>query len=258
LFSYDARSRQVKEEIKNTGLDFKSAGAGPDGIVIEQFGTLLLFDLKSGKTRPVPVKIAGDLPEVRERMVNVSRRLSNAHLSPNAARAVFEARGEILTVPAEKGDVRVITNTPGVMERYPAWSPDGKTIAYFSDESGEYDLQLAPQSGEGAVTKIPMPEPGSYRAPQWSPDSQKIAFVDARMRIWYLDVESKKITRVDKERFWAPFTNDWVPVWSPDSKWLAYSKRLSNYLGAIHAYSLADDKATQITDGLSDQVSRLR
>jgi tricorn protease len=252
LFSYDSRSRQVKEEVKNTGLDFKSAGAGPDGIVIEQFGGLLLFDVKTGKTKAVPVKIAGDLPEVRERMVNVSRRLSNAHLSPNAARAVFEARGEILTVPAEKGDVRNLTGTPGVMERSPAWSPDGKTIAYFSDESGEYELHLAPQSGEGAVTKIPLPEPGSYRAPQWSPDSKKIAFVDARMRIWYLDVESKKVTQVDKERFWAPFTNDWVPVWSPDSKWLAYSKRLANYLGAIHAYSLADGKATQVTDGLSD------
>jgi tricorn protease len=252
LFSYDTRSRQVKEEIKNTGLDFKSAGAGPDGIVVEQFGGLLLFDPKTGKARPVSVTIAGDLAEVRERMVNVSRRLSNAHLSPNAARAVFEARGEILTVPAEKGDARVITNTPGVMERSPAWSPDGKTIAYFSDESGEYALHLAPQSGQGTVTKIPLPEPGSYRAPQWSPDSKKIAFVDARMRVWYLDVDTKKITQVDKERFWAPFTNDWVPVWSPDSKWLAYSKRLANYLGGIHVYSLADGKAIQITDGLSD------
>ncbi len=252
LFSYDARSRQVKEEIKNTGLDFKSAGAGPDGIVIEQFGGLLLFDLKTGKARPVPVRIAGDLPEVRDRMVNVGRRLGSAHLSPNAARAVFAARGEILTVPAEKGNVRVITNTPAVMERSPAWSPDGKTIAYFSDESGEYELHLAPQNGEGTVTKIPLPEPGSYRAPQWSPDSQKIAFADSRMRIWYLDVASRKITKVDKERFWDPASNDWTPVWSPDSKWLAYSKRLPNYLGAIHAYSLADGKVTQITDGLSD------
>jgi tricorn protease len=252
LFSYDTRSKQVKEEIKNNSLDFKSAGAGPDGIVIEQFGGLLLFDIKTGKTKSVPVKIDGDLPEVRDRMLNVGRRLSSAHLSPNAARAVFEARGEILTVPAEKGDVRMITHTPGVMERTPAWSPDGKTIAYFSDESGEYALHLAPQSGSSAVTKIPMPEPGFYWKPQWSPDSTKVAFVDSRMRIWYVDIESKKITQVDKERFWAPGSNDWVPVWSPDSKWLAYSKRLGNYLGAIHAYSLADGKATQITDGLSD------
>jgi tricorn protease len=173
LFSYDPRSHQVKEELKNTGLDFKSIGGGTDGIVIEQFGGLSLFDLKTGKAKPVPVTIAGDLPEVRERMVNVSRRLGSAHLSPNAARAVFEARGEILTVPAEKGDVRVITNTPKIMERSPAWSPDGKTIAYFSDEAGEYALHLAQQTGMGEAVKVPMPEAGFYREPVWSPDSQE-------------------------------------------------------------------------------------
>ena len=252
LFSYDTRSKQLKEEIKNSGLDFKSAGAGPDGIVIEQFGQLILFDLKTGKTKPVPVKIAGDLPEVRERLVNVSRRLTSPDLSPTAARAVFAARGEIVTVPAEKGDARVITNTPGVMERSPVWSPDGKNIAYFSDESGEYGLHIAPQTGTGALTRLTMPEPGFYRGPQWSPDSTKISFVDARMRIWYVDVESKKFTQVDKERFWGAFSTDWVPTWSPDSKWLVYSKRLANYMGAIHVYSLGDGKVTQITDGLSD------
>ena len=252
LFSYDPRSKQVKEEVKNNGLDFKSAGAGPDAIVIEQFGGLLLFDLKTGKTRPVPVRIAGDLPEVRERMVDVSRRLSNAHLSPNAARAVFEARGEIVTVPAEKGDVRNITNSPKVMERFPAWSPDGKTIAYFSDEPGEYELCLAPQNGLGAVTRIAMPEPGFYRGPRWSPDSKKIAFTDSHMRIWFVDVESRKTVQVGKERFWNPFGDAYAPAWSPDSKWLAYAVRLPNYLGAVYAYSLESGKSTQITDGMSD------
>lgn len=252
LFSYDTRSHQVKEEVKNNGLDFKSIGAGPDGIVIEQFGTLSLFDIRTGKVKPVPVTIAGDLPEVRERMVNVGRRLTTAHISPNGARAVFEARGEILTVPSEKGDVRNLTNTPKTMERSPSWSPDGKSIAYFSDEGGEYSLHLAPQSGMGAVVKVAMPEPGFYRDPVWSPDSKKIAFVDSHMRIWYVDVESKKITQVDKERYWDPAGDEWIPVWSPDSKWLAYSKRLTNYLGAVYAYSLASAKATQITDGMSD------
>jgi tricorn protease len=252
LFSYDTRSHQVKEEVKNAGFDFKSIGAGPDAIVVEQLGGLALFDLKSATLKPVPVRIAGDLPEVRARMVNVSSRLSDAHLSPNATRALFEARGEIITVPAEKGDARVITQTPSVMERFPSWSPDGRTIAYFSDESGEYALHLAPQNGIGDVTKIPMPEPGFYRSPQWSPDSKKIAFVDTHMRIWYVDLESRTPVEVDKERFWNPFGDEWMPVWSPDSKWLAYSTRLSNYLGAIHVYSLASRKVTQITDGMSD------
>lgn len=252
LFSYDPRSKQVKEEVKNTGLDFKSAGAGPDGIVIERFGELILFDLKTGKTNSVSVRIAGDLPEVRERLVDVSKRLSSAHLSPNAARAVFEARGEIITVPAEKGGVRNLTNSPRVMERYPAWSPDGKTIAYFSDEFGEYELRLAPQNGLGVATRIPMPEPGFYRSPRWSPDSKKIAFTDSHMRIWYVDVESKKTVQVGKERFWNPFGDAYSPSWSPDSKWLTYAVRLSNYLGAVYAYSLESGKSSQITDGMSD------
>lgn len=252
LFSYDTRTRQVKEEVHNNGLDFKSAGAGPGGIVIEQFGSLLFFDTKTGRTRPVSVTLAGDLGQVRDQMMNVGRHLANAHLSPNAARAVFEANGEIITVPAEKGDVRDITNTPGVMERSPAWSPDGKTIAYLSDESGEYALHLAPQNGEGAVTKIPAPEPGFYRELRWSPDSSKIAMLDSHMRIWCVDLASKTFIRVDQDRFWNPAGDDYAPVWSPDSKWLAYSKRIDNYMGAIFVYSLADAKAVRITDGLSD------
>jgi tricorn protease len=251
LYSYDTRAKRVKEEFKNTGLDVKSIGAGPDAIVMEQFGALMLFDLKSAKVTPVNVKIAGDLPEVRERMVNVTRRLANPHLSPNAARVVFEARGEILTVPAEKGDPRILTNTPAVMERSPAWSPDGRSIAYLSDAGGEYQLMIAPQNGAGPATQIPLPEPGFYRGLQWSPDSKKISLVDSRLRIWFVDVETKAATQVDKERFWNPGA-DWIPVWSPDSKWLAYSKRLSNYMGAIHVYSLADKKASQVTDGMSD------
>src|SRR5260370_36743682 len=104
----------------------------------------------------------------------------------------------------------------------------------------------------GPVANIAMPEPGFYRCPQWSPASKKIAFTDSHMRIWYVDLESKKPVQVDKERYWNPFGNDWTPVWSPDSKWLAYSTRLTNYLGAVQAYSLVSGKVTQITDGMSD------
>ncbi len=251
LFSFDTRSKQAKEEIRNTGFDIKSASGGPGAIVYEQFGGLYLFDLGSGRTRPVPVRLTGDFPEVRDRLVNVSRRLRNAHLSPSAARALFEARGEILTVPAEKGDARNLTNTVSVMERDPAWSPDGKTIAYFSDESGEYAIHLAPQSGLGEVSRIALPQPGFYRGPHWSPDSKKITFVDSRLQIWYLDVETMQTHLVDKERYWTLGT-DHVPAWSPDSKWLAYSKRLENYMYAVHLYSLADGRSTQLTDGMSD------
>ena len=138
LFSYDMKTRQVKQLLENRGLDFKSAGAGPDAIVYAQFGSLQLYDLRSGKSKPVAVRLDADLAEVRPKFVEVGKGLRSPHLSPTVARALFAARGEILTVPAEKGDARNLTNSPGVMERDPAWSPDGKSIACFSDESGEY------------------------------------------------------------------------------------------------------------------------
>ena len=138
LFSYDTRTKSVTQALKNDSLDFKYASAGPDAIAIEQFGAIWLYDLKSGAAHKVDIHIAGDLPQLRPRYVNVASRIRSAAISPTGLRAAFEARGEILTVPAEKGDIHNLTNTPGADERYPAWSPDGTRIAYFSDESGEY------------------------------------------------------------------------------------------------------------------------
>ena len=173
LFSYDPQSRKVTELVKNTGKDIVSASAGPGGIVYEQFGQVHIFDIASGKEHPVKIEIAADLTEVRPHFQNVARELRNAAISPTGVRAVFEAHGEILTVPAEKGDIRNLTNTPGVMERTPAWSPDGKTIAYFSDESGEYALHIKPQNGAGETKKIPLAGKSAfYFDPKWSPDSK--------------------------------------------------------------------------------------
>ncbi len=254
LFSYDTKTKKVTQVVPNTGLELKSASAGPDAIVYEQFGALHLFDLRSGRSTQVNVRIAGDFPEVRPRLVNVGRRLQSPHISPTGARAVFEARGEILTVPAEKGDYRNLTDTPAIVERDPAWSPDGKTIAYFSDESGEYALHLRPQSGLGEVKKISLGAPPAfYGAPQWSPDSQKIAYVDCHLNIWYVDIAQGKPVKVDQDLSWLGVA-DLVPAWSPDSKWLAYPRKLSNSLRAIFLYSLAEAKSTQITDGMSDAL----
>lgn len=253
LFCYDTRTRAVKQVVENHGLDFKSASAGPGAIVYEQFGSLNLYDLKSGKTRRVEVQLAGDLPEIRPHFVNVGKRLHNADISPSGARAVFEARGEIVTVPAEKGDPRNLTNTPGVNERFPAWSPDGKTIAYFSDESGEYALHLKDQSGMGEVRKFSLGDkPAFYYAPRWSPDSKKIAYVDCHTGIWYIDLEQKKPVLVDKDYYFPDSPTDLAPVWSPDSKWLAYRKQLPSHMSAIHIYSIADAKSIQVTDGMSE------
>jgi len=249
LFLYDLQTKKTAQVVENNGLDLKSASAGPDGIVYEQFGSLHIYDLKTGKTKPVPIVVNADLPEVREHYAKVGSRLTNAHVSPNAARALFEARGEIITVPAEKGDVRNLSNTPAVMEREPSWSPDGKTIAYFSDESGEYALHLRPQDGTGQVVKIKLNDkPSFYSGARWSPDSKKIAYRDAHLGLWYVDIETQKSVRMDT----ALYNSDLAPSWSPDSKWVAYAKRLRNSLSAVFLFSLGDGKVTQLTDGMSD------
>jgi tricorn protease len=250
LFAYDTKSKKVDQVINNAGLDFKFASAGPGAIALEQFGTISLYDLKSGKTNRVAIRLANDLLSVRPRFERVGNRISNVAISPTGARAVFEARGEIVSVPAEKGDPRNLTNTTGVMERDPAWSPDGRWIAYFSDESGEYALHLRDQKGMGEVKKIQLP-PTFYYSPTWSPDSKKIAFVDKKVQLWYLEIDKSTPVKVDHNPIGA-LDDVLQPNWSPDSKWITYTKNLPNLLRAVFIYSLDSAKTNQITDGLSD------
>jgi tricorn protease len=252
LFSYDTKTKRVAEAVKNDGLDIKSANVGPDAIVYNQFGSINLYDLKTGRTSKVSVRVAGDVATLRPRYEKVGTRIANARLSPTGARAIFEARGEILSVPAEKGDVRNLTNTVGVMERDPAWSPDGKWIAYFSDESGEYALHLRPQNGMGEVRKLNLGNPPTfYYEPTWSPDSKKIAYTDKRLNLWYIDLEKGTPIKVDKnpDGLRADVMD---PVWAPDSKWIAYTRQLDNHLRAVFAYSVDAGRSHQLTDGMSD------
>jgi tricorn protease len=255
LFAYDTRKKSVTEVVKNGGLDFKSASAGPGGIVYEQFGSIFFYDLKTGKTRPVEIRVTADLPEVRPHFVNVATRVRSAGLSPTGARAVFEARGEILTVPAEKGDIRNLTNTPGVNERSPAWSPDGTRIAYFSDESGEYALHIASQNGAGDVQKIDLGSPGSfYYSLRWSPDSKKITYVDKRLNLWYVDLANPKPVRVFQDTFTGS-EQITEAAWSPDSQWLTYTKQGRSHMRSVYVYSLEKGDSHAITDGMSDAMS---
>jgi len=252
LFAYDTRTKRVSRVIENHGFDLKSASAGPGAIVYEQFGSLHLYDLATGRTRSLVVRIAADLLAVRPRRERVGDRIVRGRLSPSGVRAVFEARGELLTVPAEKGDVRNLTNTPGVAERDPAWSPDGRWIAYFSDESGEYALHIRSQSGLGEVKKIPLGTPPSFfYTPVWSPDSKKIAYTDKRLTLWYVDVEKAIPVKVDT----TTYENPWRvldPAWSPDSRWIIYTKQLDNRLCAVLVYSLETEQRHPLTDGMSD------
>ncbi len=254
LFAYDPVSKKVEQLIRNDGLDMKSASVGEDAIVYEQFGSLNLYDLKSGKARRVNVTISADMLSVRPRFEKVGPLITNptasvsAAISPAGARAVFQARGEIVTVPAEKGDPRNLTNTTGVMERSPAWSPDGRWIAYLSDESGEYALHLRQQSGMGEVKKIGLGNRAFFSDLTWSPDSKKIAYLDNHLGIWYVDIDQGKPVKIDTARRGTSFN----PSWSPDSRWIAFIKPVQSWYRAAFIYSLEENKSTQITDGLSD------
>ncbi|MDX2041505.1 MAG: PDZ domain-containing protein [Acidobacteriota bacterium] len=256
LYSYDVKTKKTDLLVKDSVFDIKTASAwsgdakSSAAIAFEQFGTIHLYDLKTNKAQKVSIRVAADQLAMRPRFERVGQRIFNTHISPTGARAVFEARGEIITVPAEKGDPRNLTNTPGVMERDPAWSPDGKWIAYFSEESGEYALHLRDQKGEGEVKKFALP-PTFYGSPTWAPDSKKIAFTDKKLQLWYLEIEKGQPVKVDANPI--GFNEDVMdPVWSPDSRWLTYTKQLPNLLRAVFVYSLETGKANQVTDGLGD------
>jgi tricorn protease len=252
IFAYDTKTKKVRQVLENTGLDLKSLSAGPDSLVYEQFGGIYTLDLKTEKASKVEIHISGDLPATRSHYEKVADKIQNAAISPTGVRAVFEARGEILTVPAEKGDVRNLTRTTAVAERDPAWSPDGKSIAFFSDESGEYALHVVDQTGLGNVKKINLGNPPSFfYSPNWSPDSKKIAYTDKRLNLWYVDVEKGIPVKVTSDRYEDP-TSTITPAWSPDSKWLTYAKFLENHMRNVFVYSLESGKESQITDGTSD------
>jgi tricorn protease len=255
LLSYDPKTKAVRVALNNDGLDFKSADAGPDSIVIEQFGAIWLYDLKSGMAHKVDIRISGDLPQLRPRFANVASRIANADISPTGLRAVFEARGEILTVPAEKGDIRNLTNTPGADERYPSWSPDGTRIAYFSDESGQVALYIKNQNGQGQAQRIDLGNPPSYfYYPTWSPDSKKIAYADKRLNLWYVDLENKTPVKVSHDRFTGE-QQIYRAAWSPDSKWLVYTQQGLSHMRSVFLYSLDTGQSQHVTDGMSDSSS---
>ncbi|MEA2553981.1 MAG: tricorn protease, partial [Fimbriimonadaceae bacterium] len=212
LYSYDTDSKQVKEEIKGEGFDIKSATAGPGVIVYEQLGSLNVFDPKTKDHHQVPVEIRGDFPEVRNEFKRLMPYMNGAAISPTGQRVVVTARGRLFTAPASKGDARMITGGDGYDPRDPAWSPDGRTVAYITDERGTQELALYDlKSNKATFQKLGDP-PAYYYAPNWSPDSKKIAYTDNRHIVWVMDVASGTNTQLD-----AGVYSD--PVISIDPRW---------------------------------------
>ena len=261
VFSYDPATKAVAEVFRNTGPDIRSLATDGRTLIFDRLGELYTLE-PGGRPRLLDVDVAGDMPDVRPRIVNVSDEVETIAVSPTGLRAAVEAHGEILTAPAKKGaPLRNLTNTPGVMERDPAWSPDGQSVAYFSDEDGLYALHVASQTGArstGAapVRKYPLArEAAYYFHPLWSPDARKIAFYDNRLHTYMLDLVTGRLAQVGEADSFGGFSQAAHRMaWSPDSRWLAYPRSMPNHLHALFLYSAATGASTQLTDGMADTV----
>jgi tricorn protease len=253
LFAFDTKSKAITPLTHYADFPVLNASGSADAgaIVYEQAGYLHLLDLKTKQDSRLKIGVPADLVETRTRFVKGAQYVRNAAISPSGARAVFEFRGEIVTVPAEKGDPRNLTNSVAVHDRSPAWSADGKHIAYFSDDSGEYSLVIASQDGKGEPRKIKLTGAGFYDEPVWSPDSAKIAYQDNSQALYVLDVKSGVSKKIAQEPHYGP-VRTMTSSWSPDSKWVAYTVNTPASIQTVHVYSIDQDKSFAVTDGLSE------
>ena len=253
VWEYQTKTKKLAQITKFTDFDVKSVDSGAGTVVFEQAGYIHELDPKSGKSKIVNIVAAGDFPWMMPNWEDVSNRITNMALSPTGKRVVVEARGEIFTIPADKGDVRNLTNSSGSAERDPAWSPDGKFVSYFSDKSGEYKLVIEAQDGLTPPREIALTKPTRYYTPSWSPDSKKILFTDTNLKVWVLDVATGQAKIVGEDPWMVP-ARTLNPVWSPDSKWVAYASRLRSLYHAIFVSNVETGESKQITDGLADAV----
>lgn len=251
LFSYDPDSEEVTRLTDHADFPVVNASAGDGTIVYEQAGWLHMFDPTEASAERLPIGVATDLVATRPRYVSGIDWIRDAHLSPSAARAVFEFRGDVVTVPREKGDPRPITSSSDAHERSPVWSPDGHQIAYFSDASGEYELHVAPGDGEGEVRSYALDGAGHYEDPKWSPDGTMISFTDNSWSLYVLTLASGQVEKIAQEGQYGPLKT-LHHAWSPDSRWLAYTLNTETYFGRVYLHSLETGESTPITDGLSD------
>ncbi|HRF37407.1 MAG TPA: protease, partial [Saprospiraceae bacterium] len=250
IWSYNLNTKQLKQVTKFRDFDCKSLRSGAGKLIFENGGRLYTLDAKGGEPKKLTITVEGDFPWARPHWEKVGAGIAEYSLSPGGKRVLMSSRGDVFSVPAEKGDIRNLTTSSGVADRSPACSPDGEKIAYFSDESGEYQLFIADAFGK-VQKKIALANPTYYYTPVWSPDSKYLGFGDADRNLWYLDIATGKATLVDNEGSAHPERNI-APAWSPDSKWIAYSKRLGNEFNTIFVYSLEQKKAMQFTDGMSN------
>ncbi|MGB4398851.1 MAG: PDZ domain-containing protein, partial [Daejeonella sp.] len=255
VWAYNTSTSALRQVTNLKTGDIKWMGGNGTEIVYEHHGYLHLLNPLTGQSKALDINVSGDFPWAETRFENVSSKISEASLSPTGKRILVEARGEIFTVPVENGDPRNLTQSSGAADRRPIWSPDGKQIAWFSDKDGEsYSLYITDQEGIKEARKISIGESKLAWDPVWSPDGKHIAFTDNAVRVKVLEVASGKIntadiggTNLDRGRMGLS--------WSPDSKWLAYSKSAPNNFRTIMAWSVENNKTRAISDPMADAIS---
>jgi tricorn protease len=244
LFVYDLKSRDTRQLTRFKEFDIKFPSLGDKAIVFENGGYIYRMDLATEEPAKVPVRILDDEVGGRGGIVSVAGNITNFGIAPDGKRALFGARGDVFTVPAQHGAIRNLTNTPGVHERNAVWSPDGKSIAYVSDASGEDEIYVVPQDGSGPATRVTSGGDNYKYEIRWSPDSKKILWSDRKLRLQYVDVASKVVKEIPHGASFEVRDSSW----SPDSKWIAYAKPELTGLNQIYLYALDQEKIFEVTD----------
>jgi tricorn protease len=245
LYVYDLSTKATTRLTDFTDFDIKFPSLGPNAVVFENGGYIYRLDLATEKYQKVPIEIQEDLNGGRGGIIKVSDKITNYEISPDGKRALFGARGDVFTVPVKNGATRDITQTPGTHERNSKWSPDGKWIAYISDASGEDEIYIEPQDGSGPPIEVTKGEDTYKYQMYWSPDSKKLVWGDKRLRMRYVDIDSKTIKDVAQAKLWE--IREYC--WSPDSKWIAYAKPEEESLTKVYLYSLENEQTHAVTDG---------
>src|SRR5262249_2345659 len=254
LFAYDTETRAVTQLTRHYDFPVVDVGSGGGRLGYEEAGYLHLVRPAAKAGRRLKIGVATDLGEARPRFVGGAKYVRNAAVSPTGARAAFEFRGEIVTVPAAKGDPRNLTSSVAAHERSPAWSPDGRQVAYFSDEGGEYRLHVRAADGGGKAKAYKIAGgPALSARPGGPPASGRIAFLDTSQSLLWIDLTGGKVTKVASEPLYGPDgLRTLRPAWSPDSRWLAYALGNQAAYHTVYAHDVTDGTTKRITDGLSD------
>ncbi len=252
VWAYDTKSKQHRQVTFHDEYDVKNPSLGPGAIVYENGGWLYVLDLKTEKSRKLTVSLHSDNVLTRPEIKVVADQITGSDAAPDAKRVAFAARGDIFTVPAEKGDVRNLTATPGVREMAPAWSPDGKQVAWLSDKSGEYEIWLAAADGTGEPKQLTSGSATYKQRLDWSPDGKYLAVNDADMNLWLVDAATGTSKKVDQST--TNEISDWS--WAPaGGGWLAYAKGEANGYRSIFLYELASGKVSRVTSDFTDDAS---